>query len=182
MQESIFDIVANIKKSLDLDFDPDNRDQPWNDIAWCNVATTDRIRAIISELESAWRREAAYKASKTKKATNAREWNSAYPSDVQDAVRGILVFWPKKGLQPNSDPAQPIPNTSAPLLAARIAAIKKEGADLFLCVEIAKRYVDEWSRGEHWLKGAQFFFGERGPWQEYYRAEVTNKQMDGSND
>ena len=154
----------------------------YQDSNWGRVATPERVRLLIDELKSLYAKDAAYKASKTKKATNAREWNSAYPSDVQDAVRGILAFWPKKGLQPNSDPAQPIPNTSAPLLAARIAAIKKEGADLFLCVEIAKRYVDEWSRGEHWLKGAQFFFGERGPWQEYYRAEVTNKQMEGSND
>ena len=178
MQESIFDIVADIKQMLELDFKDKDHTEHWNAEDWARAATVSRIRAIISELESAWRREASYKASKAKKATNAREWNSAYPSDVQAAVRGILVFWPKKGLQPNSDPAQPIPNTSAPLLAARIAAIKKEGADLFLCVEIAKRYVDEWSRGEHWLKGAQFFFGERGPWQEYYRAEVTNKQME----
>lgn len=166
--ETIAAIEAKFPKTTTF-FDIDN---------WIETASPKRVFLLIDELKSIYTKEAASKALKNKKTTNAREWNSAYPGDVQDAVRGILVFWPKKGLQPNSDPAQPIPNTSAPLLAARIAAIKKEGADLFLCVEIAKRYVDEWSRGEHWLKGAQFFFGERGPWQEYYRAEVTNKQME----
>lgn len=164
--ETIAAIEARFPKTTTF-FDIDN---------WIETASPKRVFLLTDELKSLYAKEAASKALKNKKATNAREWNSAYPEDIQAAVKGIMAFYPKKGVQPNSD-NQPIPNTSAPLLASRIAAIKAEGGDLFIVLAIAKRYVDEWKNGEHWIKAAQFFFGAEGPWKDYYQAEVTNRQM-----
>lgn len=110
-------------------------------------------------------------------------WKQEYPEPVTEAVIEILTFWPQDGkghLQPTRDGSiQDVPHTIAPTLAERLASIHQQGGDMQACVAIARRFVEEWQRREHWMKAAQFFFGVApdAPWQGYYRAHMTNAAM-----
>ena len=122
------------------------------------------------------------RASKKKKAP---AWKAPFPEDVLEAVEQIMTFWAQAGKdwQP-ADRAtgkrDPVPETSRPKLADRLAAIQGEGGDLKVCVAIAQRFMEDYRRPgtRVWMKAAQYFFGIRddAPWRALYRAHVTNEQ------
>jgi hypothetical protein len=102
------------------------------------------------------------------------------PPDVVAATQEILegIPWPSAAngdKQPGSD--RPVPGVSAPELAANLAEIQRQGADLDVCVAIARRAVAEWREDGKWTKAPQFFFGRArdSPWQAYYQAHLTNQ-------
>ena len=122
---------------------------------------------------------------KEPKAPKVPEWKKPFPEDVLDTVDEIMGFWarPAEDRQPadrQTGKRDPVPETSRPKLAERLAAIKAEGGDLRVCVAIGRRFVEEYRKpgARVWMKAAQFFFGSRddAPWRALYRAHVTNEQ------
>lgn len=122
---------------------------------------------------------------KEPKAPKVPEWKKPFPEDVLDTVDEIMEFWarPAVDLQPadrQTGKRDPVPDTSRPKLAERLAEIKAEGGDLRVCVAIGRRFVEEYRKpgARVWMKAAQFFFGSRddAPWRALYRAHVTNEQ------
>lgn len=126
------------------------------------------------------------RAEKKKKApAKVPAWKAPFPEDVLEAVEEIMTFWAQSGKdwQPadrSTGKRDPVPETSRPKLADRLAAIQGEGGDLKVCVSIAKRFMEDYRRPgtRVWMKAAQFFFGVRddAPWRALYRAHVTNER------
>jgi hypothetical protein len=122
-------------------------------------------------------------APKPAKPPRVPSWAKAHPPEILDTISEILDTWPhhKSDTQPEFDPKkprQPVPVSSAPDLALRLAEIVKKGGDLDVCRAIAARAVREFRSEGKWIKAAQHFFGKLGPWEAYYQAEVTNRAMD----
>lgn len=106
-------------------------------------------------------------------------WQNALAPEVVKATQEIRSIWPT----PQQDHYQPdsktlVPGVSASELAMRLSEVSGQGADLGICVEIAKRAVSEWKAGK-WIKAPQHFFGKAkdAPYKAYYQAHVTNQQM-----
>ena len=93
------------------------------------------------------------------------------------AAREICGFWPdpKRDFQP--DGKTPVPGISAPEVAVRLSEARKSGAELPVCIAIAKRAVEEFRTGVKWIKAPQHFFGasKDAPFRAYYQAHVTNQ-------
>lgn len=107
-------------------------------------------------------------------------WQNAHPAEVIQATQEIKAFWPT----PAEDKFQPdmktlVPGVSTSELASRLADIKASGADLAVCVKVARRYVSEWEKGGPWIKAPQNFFGKAkdAPYKAYYQAYVTNSAI-----
>jgi hypothetical protein len=106
-------------------------------------------------------------------------WQKVLAPDVVKATKEIRAFWPS----PQQEAFQPdgktlVPGVSLAELAGRLAEIKTTGADLDICVAIAKRAVEEWRAGK-WIKAPQHFFGKSkdAPFRDYYQTHVTNAAM-----
>lgn len=106
-------------------------------------------------------------------------WQNAHPSEVIQATQEIKAIWPT----PGADQFQPdmktlVPGVSTSELASRLADIAATGADLSVCVQIARRAVTEWQNGK-WIKAPQHFFGKAkdAPYKAYYQAFVTNSAV-----
>jgi uncharacterized protein YdaU (DUF1376 family) len=102
-------------------------------------------------------------------------WQKAHPPEVVKATQEIKALWPT----PTADQFQPdgktlVPGVSSSELACRLADIQHQGADLDVCVKIARRVVSEWQAGK-WIKAPQHFFGKAkdAPFRAYYQAHVT---------
>jgi hypothetical protein len=109
-------------------------------------------------------------------------WGRSHPPEILDVTSEILAEWPhhKSDTQPCFDPKkppQPVPVSSAPEVAQRLAEIVKEGGKLDVCKAIATRAVREFRSEGKWIKAAQHFFGKspEAPWRAYYQAHITNQ-------
>ena len=104
-------------------------------------------------------------------------WTQEHSPDVVAAAREICGFWPdpKRDFQP--DGKTPVPGISAPEVAVRLSEARKSGAELPVCIAIAKRAVEEFREGGKWIKAPQHFFGasKDAPFRAYYQAHVTNQ-------
>ena len=105
-------------------------------------------------------------------------WARAHPPEVIQVTTEIVATWPnhKSDLQPDAKVNQPVPHTSVPEVAQRLAEIVREGGKLEVCKAIAARAVTEWKSQGKWIKACQHFFGKApdAPWRAYYQAHVTN--------
>lgn len=113
-----------------------------------------------------------------KKANKLKPWMVSFSPDVLSAVGEILAFWPRGSeAQPKSYKGETVPVTSGPKLADRLSALAQDGADLQVCVAIARRYTEEFKRGDHWSKAAENFFGktDKAEYSIYYQAHITNE-------
>ena len=101
-------------------------------------------------------------------------WEQTISDEVVELTNGIFNIWP------NSDQRQPngtdyVPRSSRAKLAARLTDLHKQGVDLAVCWEIAKKFKREFYEGGMWAKAAENFFGkvEDAPWIAYYQAYQT---------
>ena len=122
------------------------------------------------------------KPPKAAKPPRLPSWAKPFPDQVVECAIEIVDLWPhhKADVQPEFDPKkppQPVPVTSTPALAERLAEIVQEGGKLEICKAIAERSVREFRSEGKWIKAAQHFFGKLGPWKAYYQAHVTNEAL-----
>lgn len=181
-------VTAAMQKKRDDGRDAVNR--RWSAIRDLEATNRSPIPDLIQEQEEEKKEKKKKntplppKGAKPPKEKKQPQWATAYPEAVVSATAEILSFWPQSGKghhQPNS--TQDVPNTSAALLAGRLAEIEKT-ADMDVCVEIARSFVSGWQEGKNWLKAAQYFFGrdEDAPFRAYYRAELTSRAMEVENE
>jgi len=108
------------------------------------------------------------------------EWAKAHKPEVLDATRRIIGIWPTRNKGDTQPNGEPVPNIRAPALATNLAAIHQKGGSLAICEAIAQRAVAEWKSGS-WIKAPQHYFGDKGPWKDYYKAHVTNAALTKEN-
>ena len=118
-------------------------------------------------------------ASREAKGSGKAAWMKAHSLEVVKATAEISAIWPNSAqgdFQPDGQTL--VPGVSTSELAGRLGCIRKQGASLAVCVEIAKRAVAEWRAGK-WIKAPQYFFGKAkdAPFHAYYQAHVTNAVM-----